>query len=194
MTESVLCTPTAALPQDWLPQAGAIAMDMDAWLHHLAPVPPHWVPRTEAEGDPSWKQWIPYAILQDSAGRIAAYPRHGSESRLHGLWSIGVGGHVNPQDARRPFCWKTTLIAGLLREIQEEFPAAGHGDSHFCGLVHESRTAVGAVHIGAVFLHHVDICDAAPAAELAGLQWLPPQELRSLPLELWSALALDLLP
>ena len=56
-------------------------------------------PRAEAETDPSWKQLIPYLVLRDGE-RIFLMRRTkaGGDERLHDRYTIGVGGHVNPED------------------------------------------------------------------------------------------------
>src|SRR5688572_33204417 len=55
--------------------------------------------RTEAEQDKRFKQLIPYVLLicQD---RILRYRRGkgGQETRLHGLFSVGVGGDISDED------------------------------------------------------------------------------------------------
>ena len=55
--------------------------------------------RDAVEEDPSLKQVIPYAVIA-RAGGIFCFRRsnRGGERRLFGLRSIGVGGHVNPED------------------------------------------------------------------------------------------------
>ena len=56
-------------------------------------------PRAECETDPSWKQVIPYLVLRDR-GRLFLMrrTRAGSDQRLHERYTIGIGGHVNPED------------------------------------------------------------------------------------------------
>lgn len=201
-SELVLCAETAALPPAWLPEAGSIPLTEPGLFAVLTHVEPHWIARSRAETDERVKQWIPYVLIEDPRGRLAAYPRHGSETRLHGCWSLGVGGHVNPQDdpsveTDRTTSWRNRIWSGLQRELQEEFPAAVRGTTEFLGLIHESRSAVGRVHLGAVFLHRPAGPPGEPGPELTGLQWLCPSEIGQAgwPLdrfELWSQLALQL--
>lgn len=201
--EHILCARTADLPPAWLPEAGAVPLAEQALLDTLATLEPLWLPRPAAEHDPGFKQWIPYVLVQNARAELAAYPRQGTEARLHGLWSVGIGGHINPEDHVRDITdprtlWRDALWTGLRRELAEEFPAAAEGATRFLGLIHESRTEVGRVHLGVVFLHEVHAVTAAPGPELAGLQWLPRTTLGhgDWPLErfeLWSRLALQLL-
>ncbi|MBN8247352.1 MAG: NUDIX domain-containing protein [Verrucomicrobia bacterium] len=202
VVEQVLCSPAAALPGEWLPESGYLRLGEPELLRVLGAMDPVWLPRPKAEGDPSFKQWIPYVLVRPSGGGFAAYPRRGSESRLHGCWSLGIGGHINPGDdlARNGSPqdrWRALLWNGLRRELWEEFPGVVTGRTRFLGLIHESATAVGRVHIGAVFLHETDAVDALRGPELAGLRWLRPDELGGpeWPLqrfETWSVLALRL--
>src|SRR3989344_1241415 len=59
------------------------------------------LPRGEVENDHSWQQIIPYLVL-GWGGKIFLMKRKGdhTESRLSGMYSIGVGGHVNKEDVR----------------------------------------------------------------------------------------------
>jgi predicted NUDIX family phosphoesterase len=55
--------------------------------------------RDEAETDPSWKQVIPYLVLRDRGTLfLMRRTRAGSDARLHERYSIGIGGHLNPDD------------------------------------------------------------------------------------------------
>ncbi len=55
------------------------------------------ITRPECEKDTAYRHFSTYAIIQDEEGKILVYPRAkgGAEERLHGMWSIGWGGHVN---------------------------------------------------------------------------------------------------
>src|SRR5213593_910479 len=56
--------------------------------------------RSEAEQDKRYKQLIPYVLIICN-GRILRYRRGkgGQETRLHGLYSVGVGGHISEEDS-----------------------------------------------------------------------------------------------
>ncbi len=55
--------------------------------------------RSETELDKRYKQLIPYALIICN-GKILRYRRGkgGQETRLHGLYSVGVGGHLAEED------------------------------------------------------------------------------------------------
>ena len=101
-------------------------------------------PRAEVEDDPSWKQVIPYLLLRDGE-RVFLMKRTkaGADARLHDRYSIGVGGHVNPEDG--------DVIGGLRREWVEELDADFTPDFEPLGLLNDDSNPVGAVHLGLVF-------------------------------------------
>ena len=101
--------------------------------------------RAEAEEDPAHKQVIPYLVLRDGERWfLMRRTRAGGDARLHDLWSIGVGGHLNPGDGDVP--------GGLRREWAEEIDAAFEPAFTPVGLLNDDTTPVGAVHIGVVFV------------------------------------------
>jgi predicted NUDIX family phosphoesterase len=97
------------------------------------------------ERNPSFKQVIPYLVLRDGE-RIFLMHRTaaGGDARLHGRYSIGVGGHLNPGDGG--------LLGGLRREWAEELVADFVPEFRLVALLNDDTTNVGAVHIGAVFV------------------------------------------
>lgn len=101
-------------------------------------------PRAEVELDPGWKQVIPYLVVRDGARYfLMQRTRAGADARLHDLWSIGVGGHVNPGDGG--------LLGGLRREWSEEIAADFEPEPNLVGLLNDDTTGVGRVHLGVVF-------------------------------------------
>lgn len=100
--------------------------------------------RGDAEHDPAWKQVIPYLALRDGDDIfLMRRSRAGGDLRLHDRYSIGVGGHVNPDDGG--------VIGGLRREWAEEMAADFEPDFVPIGLLNDDLNAVGAVHVGMVF-------------------------------------------
>lgn len=115
------------------------------------------VERDHAERTASLKQLIPYSIVECD-GRVLLVQRtaKGGETRLHGKHSIGIGGHINPEDLEvdaRP--GRTVLDAGSEREIAEELDVRGTYEVRRVGLLNDDSNAVGAVHLGIVQVVHV---------------------------------------
>jgi len=102
-------------------------------------------PRAAMEIDPTFKQVIPYLVLRDGEDYfLMRRTRAGGDARLHDLWTIGVGGHLNPGDR--------DLAGGLRREWREEVRAAFEPEFELIGLINDDTTDVGSVHVGAVYL------------------------------------------
>lgn len=143
--------------------------------------------RSEMEHDRSWKQVIPYLVLRDGPRYfLMRRTRAGGDVRLHDLWSIGVGGHLNPGDG--------DLAGGLRREWAEEIRADFEPDFRLVGLLNDDTTDVGSVHVGAVY-----VADAAgrrvairETDKLSGA-FAAPGEVAAVHdrLETWSALVFD---
>jgi len=102
-------------------------------------------PRAEVEPDRTWKQVIPYLVLRDGARYfLMRRTKAGGDARLHDLWTIGVGGHLNPGDG--------DLAGGLRREWREEVRASFEPEFELIGLINDDTTDVGSVHVGAVYV------------------------------------------
>lgn len=198
-SEEVLCSRTKDLPSSWLPASGIVPISEQELWKHLQGSIPVWLKRSHAESDPDFKQWIPYVLVRRADGAVGTYERRGSEKRLSERWSIGIGGHVNRVDSTSDSSdpttqWRSTLWNGLRRELAEEYPGATTGVTRFLGLVHESLTPVGRVHLGMVFVHEPDVIEGMPGAELSGFQWISPALIGSKEwpiqrFETWSQLA-----
>ena len=142
MTERVLVVPRPALVPEpgW---RGVLDCDLDEVLATIA-ASGRYEPRAMVEDDPGLKQPIPYLVVRDGAAYfLMRRTRGGADARLHDLWSIGVGGHLNPGD--------NGVLDGLRREWHEEVEAAFDPQPRFVGLLNDDSTPVGRVHLGLVF-------------------------------------------
>src|SRR6185503_11968527 len=76
--------------------------------------------RSEAEQDKRYKQLIPYVLILCN-DRILRYRRGkgGQETRLHGLFSVGIGGHISEED-HGLFSKQLGYSEGMRRELLEE--------------------------------------------------------------------------
>ena len=187
----ILCIKTNDLPPAWVTDSCTRAAPFFSQINTAHAC---WIERASAEKDESYKQIIPYILLQNTAGELLCYKRHGTEKRLHGFYSCGVGGHIDSDDSGETL--ELTVRRGMERELAEElanFSRAGL-DFEYAGLINDTQSAVVRVHLGLVFraLCKPDYVPA-PAEELDGAVWKQVPELRTLPLETWSALALRLL-
>jgi len=189
MSDKVLCIKREALPEKYFCETYTGATTLPQFFKESGP--PVFISRKIAESDTDFQQIIPYCLTINEKNEFACYPRAGSERRLHGLYSIGVGGHVDEQDAADSY--EKTIMNGLIRELGEEFIFNSEIRERplFLGVIKEEITKVGRVHIGLVFLLKTED-DLKPGEELEGLQWIPREKLGETPLELWSELALSL--
>ncbi len=195
-TELVLVHPRRFLPESWREVKRSAIQLHHSQLNSFIPNPPEFIPRHQAETDPEYKQWIPYLITVHT-GRIGVYSRSGSEQRLHGCLSLGLGGHVNPCDQTAPTDWPQTILNGALREISEELPGPAPA-FHSLGVINEEETPVGHTHIGMVFVAILpQTHPLRPSRELANLQWLSfhriHRYMEAHRFEIWSTLAWQLL-
>jgi predicted NUDIX family phosphoesterase len=195
--EKVLCIKRDLLPQLWVGQESIVTLQMDMFIETCSTSGFEFVKRTEAENDLAYKQIIPYIILQTrDLSKTAIYQRQGSEERLHDLWSLGIGGHINPIDMNtQKDSFKKIFIKGMLRELDEELEKMPEKISpEFAGVISEDVTDVGKVHLGVVFTIIADNTEQfLPGEELFQFKWVKTNSLDQLNLELWSTMALDLI-
>jgi predicted NUDIX family phosphoesterase len=148
--------------------------------------------RGDVENDPSLKQIIPYLVVR-SGDRYMLFQRTraGGEARLHNLYSIGLGGHIQRGDLNGS---ADPVASGSRRELEEELSLTGGWSSRLVGVLNDDANAVGQVHFGLV--HLVDV----PSGEVAIRETdvltgrlAPIHEVHSLyaQMETWSQLVLD---
>ena len=138
------------------------------------------------------KQIIPYVIVRHGP-RLFLLQRTtaGGEARLHGKFSLGVGGHINRSDVEAA---ADLVAAGLRRELEEELRIGGSWRARLVGVLNDDTDAVGQVHFGLVHVVEVASSDIAvrESDTLTG-RLADTAELRDLyaRMETWSQLILD---
>jgi predicted NUDIX family phosphoesterase len=133
--------------------------------------------RSEVETDPSYKQLIPYAVLE-CGGQVFSYVRggRGGEGRLHALRSLGVGGHVSAEDAGLSL---DPYREGMRRELAEEVELGAPYEERCIGLINDDSTPVGQVHLGIVHVLRLERPEARPRdPALTATSFSPLGELR----------------
>lgn len=163
--EQILVVPTEVFHS--LGYFQGFCRDVDPYLETLLdPNHVQFLPRPEMESDPSFKQLIPYCILQhrDAEGAVWLYQyRRGSgqgEARLHALRSIGIGGHISSVDAAEGT--SSPYAEGLKRELEEELSIGCEFEERCVGLLNDDGNEVGRVHLGVVHLLELDSLDVRP--------------------------------
>lgn len=153
------------------------------------------LPRAQAENDPSHKQIIPYVVITHGE-TILHYVRgkKAGEQRLVSKGSIGIGGHMNDTDESLFAFDEAAYRAGVEREVNEEITIATPFEDRVVALLNDDTTEVGRVHLGIVHVFKL----AEPKVEkreamITNLGFLSRAELlaRRDNLETWSQLCLD---
>src|SRR5688572_689599 len=152
--ERVLCFPRQLLQE--VGEFQGLSMEVDKYLpvvtasKHLV-----YLNRSEAELDKRYKQLIPYVLLV-CGGKILRYRRGkgGQETRLHGLYSVGIGGHISEQDSDLFSMKDLGYRDGMRREIMEEVAVEEVSESTVA-VINDDSTEVGQVHFGVVHVMHV---------------------------------------
>lgn len=130
--------------------------------------------RNKAEGNPDLKQIIPYCVLMhtDEAGitrLFYAQRRNNADRELGGKWTIGMGGHINPEDSSFVKLINTkvevrnldihhdfdvTILKCIERELQEEFEMTWQDiiNIEYRALIFTSSDGVSKDHIAMVMM------------------------------------------
>jgi predicted NUDIX family phosphoesterase len=187
----VLC-----FPRELLEEAGVfqgLSLDAEKYLPIVtSPSKLLYLNRSEAEHDKRYKQLIPYVLLI-CRGKILRYRRGkgGQETRLHGLYSVGIGGHISDEDSN--LFSKDGYRDGMKREIKEEVAVEEINESTVA-VINDDSTEVGEVHFGVVHIMHV--ANENVVGHRSGIlapEFIPiPEALKSLSAyESWSRLCLE---
>ena len=148
--------------------------------------------RAEAEHDPEFKQIVPYVVMK-WGDQVFHYTRgkRATETRLHALRSIGVGGHISADDSN---LFDSPYREAMFREVAEEVRLDTKYGERCVGLINDDTTPVGQVHLGIVHVFDLD----EPKAEnreqaLIRSGFAPLAELRAQrqEFETWSQFLLD---
>ncbi|MDD5458220.1 MAG: hypothetical protein PHF37_02355 [Phycisphaerae bacterium] len=161
---------------------------------------PRFIPRSQAESNPGFKQIIPYVIMA-CEGKILSYIRgkRAGETRLVAKRSIGIGGHINPTDDMPLFNsdFYDTYLAAVQREVNEEVTIESPYRNQLVALLNDDSNEVGQVHLGIVHLWQLDSPQVSRREQMiTQMEFLPRQQLESLreQMETWSQLCFDALP
>jgi predicted NUDIX family phosphoesterase len=153
------------------------------------------LPRAQAEKDPTHKQIIPYVLLTHG-DKVLHYIRgkKAGEQRLVAKGSIGIGGHMNESDESLFALDEAAYRAGVEREVCEEIRIDTKFDDCIVALLNDDNNEVGQVHLGVVHVFKL----AEPKVEkreamITNIAFLQKAELlaRRDSLETWSQICLD---
>ncbi len=152
----------------------------------------YFVPRLLAEEDEDLKQIVPYGVVF-FWDRVFLFRRGkgGVEIGLRGRWSLGLGGHVNPEDGTGPSMLERALLREMAEEVSLEQPRLKRW-----GVLNDDRDEVGRRHFG--FVYRVwatsPVVVSREAGKIQGF-WASLQEAqaRRPEMESWSQIVLEVL-
>ncbi len=162
----------------------------------------HFIRRGDAEVNFNLCQPIPWIIVIDeSDNTVFIYQRptdknKHTETRLHGKWTFGVGGHVDPEDKLG-----NPLHTNLFREAKEEIGIDLKEVPSVIGYIYCEKTEVDKVHIGIVYAIKIKSKNQlmVDKDEMADYKFLKFNELKEfiktegVILESWAEIALPLI-
>jgi predicted NUDIX family phosphoesterase len=146
-TESVLVVPRAVLeevaPRTFSPETESAISRIVAHCRFLD--------RSRAERDFEFKQIIPYVVIRHREKYLLIRrTRKQTEARLHDMYSLGIGGHINDTDG---LAGNAEIIAlGMRRELTEEIQLENETSCEIVGIINDDSTEVARVHAGLVYL------------------------------------------
>jgi len=194
MNEHILCFRTKLL--DDLGRFQGISFAIDRYFPRIVTPPNcHYVPRREAEHNPSQKQIIPY-VLFTYKDLIFSYRRgkRGGEKRLHEEYSVGIGGHIEATDLTLFSQDQVGYADGVLREVYEEVKLSCEYEEACVALINDDSNEVGSVHFGVVHVWKLaDQCIEKKDSSITDAGLIPIEKaLRSISrYETWSQLCLN---
>lgn len=150
--------------------------------------------RGDMEEDPSYKQLISYCILENENDELLVYERltGGGEARLHGLSSIGIGGHMNQLDDTQI---EGVLLDNAARELEEEVGVKDVNplNLNLVGFINDDDNEVGRVHIGLVFKLKVKASEVyVNETDTLKIEWKPENTLmQGAEYESWSRIIIE---
>ena len=155
-----------------------------SWNHLLAAVFP---------------QILPYIAVMDTEGKYLTYSRNGTETRLHGSRSLGIGGHIDicdfyDEDFHLFNSPIETIAQATHRELVEEINVAAMFDMTLLDrIIVDTTNSVGKVHVGLTTTLIAEQHSIQPQEELHDAKWLTVEELKASidEYENWSKLIIE---
>lgn len=147
-TEQVMVFPSALIKNNNYFEGIVVGKALNEIVNNIFNNNVLYIERHIAEKDRNYKQIIPYCIFtKDDSVFVYERSNSGSETRLHKMFSIGVGGHINPCDGAN----SEALIIACKREIMEEVNFSTDENMFPIALINDDSDEVGSVHFGIVY-------------------------------------------
>jgi len=156
----------------------------ESWLWRLLNEESFFAERDFMEKTSRYVQIIPYTVVCTpiskadlTPDKVLAYRRASdhTEQRLANNWSLGFGGHIDPEDLKPGMSKYQLITEGRGRELKEELGVTSFvpfGDSY---LLNDLSDEVGSVHLGVVeqiFISSPELDPSKFGSEIAELKWV----------------------
>ena len=205
MKPMVLCISRDALTEQSIPPSvqGIFPFNLDK----VSPEDFHFINRKVVDSDKElyknmayyFPQILPYIAVTDGEGKYLSYSRNGTETRLHGSRSLGIGGHVdicdlydhNYQLLNNPI---EAIIQATHRELKEEIDVSAMFDATLLSrIIVDTTNPVGCVHVGLTTTLIAEQRGIHPQEELHDAKWVTVEELKASidEYENWSKLIIE---
>ncbi len=111
------------------------------------------IPRDEAEYNFEHKQIIPYVVVHHNDDFLLLQrTSKQAEKRLHNKYSLGIGGHINPESSPAE---DNIITSSMYRELNEEVRVSEHESLRFGGIINDDSNSVSRVHLGLLYVLEV---------------------------------------
>ena len=205
MKPKVLCISRDALTEQSIPPSvqGIFPFNLDK----VSPEDFHFINRKIVDSDKElyknmayyFPQILPYIAVTDGEGKYLSYSRNGTETRLHGSRSIGIGGHIDIFDFYDQDCdlfnnLIETITQATHRELKEEIDVSAMFDATLLShIIVDTTNPVGCVHVGLTTTLIAEQRGIHPQEELHDAKWVTVEELKASidEYENWSKLIIE---
>ncbi len=148
--------------------------------------------RDIVEHDYDYRQIIPYIVVRkDDSFLLLKRLNKQTETRLHGKYSLGVGGHINPDSSEK---YENIIMSGLYRELNEEISIREPFSLNFSGIINNQTSDVGKIHVGFLYILEASSLDfeVLETEKMTG-EWINKEKLSEYYdyLEGWSQIVFD---
>jgi len=192
LSEKVLVIRNSLLHGHIKDKSGCLITDRKEQIFNKILANQAFMPRNDAEYNFEHKQVIPYVIIRNGNNYLLLKRLTGqTEKRLHNKYSLGIGGHVNPDSST---AGDNVVLSGLYKELHEEVAVDDPSDLTFIGIINDESNSVSRVHLGLLYELQAKSSGfrVLETGKMTG-QWASEDELREFyeGLETWSQIVYD---
>ncbi len=192
MTESVLIVQNSLLQATIKDRSGCLITDRKEQIFEKILNNQMFMPRNDAEYNFEHKQVIPYVVIRSKKNFLLLKRlNRQTEKRLHNKYSLGIGGHINPEPVADH---SNIIVNGLYRELNEEVLVGEIDALNFVGIINDESNSVSRVHLGLLYILDLLTQDCRVLeTEKMTAQWVSGSDLKEYypMMETWSRIVMD---